>query len=113
MPELAISLVHGILAGVVYSATGYLRNRAKVDAALAGDHNLTDREIEELVEATNFDFGQFLETVFQGAVIGVVSWLLTQVGVPITLQGAENILLQTGILAIVRRLYGFATAKLA
>jgi hypothetical protein len=112
MPELVISLVHGILAGVAYSLTGYLRNRAKVDAVLTRDHTLTDKEIEELVEATNFDYGQFLGTVFQGAVIGSVSWLLTQVGIPVTLQGAENILLQTGILAIVRRLYGFAAAKL-
>jgi hypothetical protein len=112
MPELVVSLLHGVLAGVAYSLTGYLRNRAKVDAALAGEHTLSDREIEELVEATNFDFGQFLGTVFQGAVIGAVSWLLSQVGVPVTLQGAENILLQTGILAIVRRLYGFAVAKL-
>jgi hydrogenase maturation factor len=113
MPELAISLVHGVIAGVAYSVTGYLRNRAKVDAALTGDHTLTDKEIEELVEATNFDFGQFLGTVFQGAVIGAVSWLLSQNGVPVTLQGAENILLQTGILAIVRRIYGFIVAKLA
>jgi hypothetical protein len=112
MPELVVSLLHGVIAGVAYSLTGYLRNRARVDAALAGDHTLSDREIEELVEATNFDFGQFLGTVFQGAVIGSVSWLLSQVGVPVTLQGAENILLQTGILAIVRRLYGFAVAKL-
>ena len=97
---------------MVYSLTGYLRNRAKVDAALASDHHLSDHEIEKLVEATNFDFGQFLGTVFQGAVIGSVSWLLTQVGIPVTLQGAENILLQTGILAIVRRVYGFAAAKL-
>ena len=83
--DLATALLHGVVAGIVYSLSGYFRNRAR--------------------ERGEFDLDEFTTTVIQGAAIGLTTWVAAQLGIPLTLQGAENILMQAGILTLARKIY--------
>ncbi|MEM4591737.1 MAG: hypothetical protein QW555_07915 [Nitrososphaerota archaeon] len=106
------ALFQGILAGVVYALSGYLRTWASGEATLRKQELRVD-EYEAVVELIRFRPGEFLATIIQGALIGLASWGLTELGIPVTLQGAENILMQMGILTIVRKIGGMITNFLA
>jgi len=113
MLDIISSLVHGVVAGIIYALVGYARNRSQANLALKSSEKLSDEAIEQIIELATFDPAQFVTTVIQGAIIGLVSWLLTCAGLPLTIESTANILLQMGLLALTRKLYGFLSTALA
>jgi len=91
----------------------YMRNRSQAGLTLRSGEKLSDEAIEQIIELVTFNPAQFITTVIQGAIIGLVAWLLSFVGIPLMLEGAENILLQMGLLALTRKIYGLVSSSLA
>jgi large-conductance mechanosensitive channel len=113
MLDIISSLVHGVVAGIIYALVGYARNRSQATLALKSSEQLSDEAVEQIIELATFDPAQFITTVIQGAIIGLVSWLLTYAGLPLTIESTANILLQIGLLTLTRKLYGFLSTALA
>ena len=113
MVDVLTSLLHGTIAGIIYSLMGYLRNNGQAKLALKSTEKLSDEALEQIIQLAEFDLAQFIVTIIQGVIVGLVSWLFTQAGIPLTVESAYNILLQVGLLTLTRKLYGLLAAHLA
>jgi hypothetical protein len=114
MMEVFMSMVHGAIAGAIYSLLGYLRNRGHMRLALSseGSEGLDEETIREIIKLAEFDFPQFITTVIQGVIVGLVSWAFTLVGIPLSINAAYNILIQVGLLTLTRKIYRFVASML-
>ncbi|MEM2003155.1 MAG: hypothetical protein QXQ37_00695 [Nitrososphaerota archaeon] len=106
--QIAIHLFNGILAGIIYSLIGWLRNNAQAKAALKAKEILTEEEIAELIRFAAFSPGEFLTTVIQGALIGLIAAGLELVGI-LPYAQALDLLVKLGLMVIMRRVASMIT----
>jgi hypothetical protein len=111
MMEVFISMVHGAIAGAIYSLLGYLRNRGHMRLALSSE-GLDEETVREIIKLAEFDFPQFITTVIQGVIVGLVSWAFTLIGIPLSINATYNILIQVGLLTLTRKIYRFVASIL-
>lgn len=116
-------IICGLVAGIVYSVLGWLKNASELKEAkdlpdqeeiveAIESRELTRENIKKIVVAvfeyikdvrltqTNFNIKLFLYTVVQGAAIGL---MMAFFDVPVGV--AESILIQTGLLTLIRKLF--------
>jgi len=98
------SVLLGVAAGIIYALAGYAKNRAEVErvAEKVAGRQWRDVSAEELLALfslpPDFSLKLFLETVVQGAVIGLVAGVI---GIQLDL--AANLLMNVGVLTLVRK----------